>query len=241
LGQSESITYDAFGKVATKTDFNKQTTSYSYDSNDKIQTITYADGQKEEFVYNALGQTTQTTMTIGTDTFITIYSYHKTLGRLTKEIQPSGAILEYEYDSVGNLLTFKLTNADEVSSTQYQYDTLKRLKTVISPQGEPTNYSYDAVGNLKTLTHANGNQEIYSYDNLNRLTSLTHQDENANTLATFAYTLSPLGERVEIVEDNRSTSYSYDDLSRVINEEITDAKNGDYTSSYTYDEVSNRI
>ncbi len=37
------------------------------------------------------------------------------------------------------------------------------------------------------------------------------------------------------------TSYSYDALSRVTNEEITDDKNGDYSSSYTYDEVSNRI
>ncbi|MDQ7085903.1 MAG: RHS repeat-associated core domain-containing protein [Sulfurovum sp.] len=181
-------------------------------------------------------------MTIGTETFITSYSYHNTLGRLTKEVQPSAAILEYEYDSVGNLLTFTLSNANnEVSTTQYQYDTLNRLKTVISPQGEPTNYSYDDLGNLKTLTHANGTQEIYSYDNLNRLTSLIHQDANANTLATFAYTLSPLGERVEIVEDNRSTHYNYDDLSRVISEEITDSKNGDYTSSYTYDEVSNTI
>jgi len=72
----------------------------------KIKTITYADGQTETFVYNALGQTTQTTMTIGTESLTTQYNYHNTLGRLTKEIQPSGAILEYAYDSVGNFSSF---------------------------------------------------------------------------------------------------------------------------------------
>lgn len=241
LGQKETTTYDNYGRVESKTDFNNQTTSYIYDINDRIQTITYADGQVETFVYNALGQTTQTTMTVGTESLTTQYSYHNTLGRLTKEIQPSGAILEYAYDSVGNLLTFTLTNANEVSTTQYQYDTLNRLKTVISPQGEPTSYAYDEVGNLSSVIHANGNQEIYTYDNLNRLTSLEHQNANAEVLASFAYILSPLGERVEIVENNRSTSYNYDALSRVISEEITDSKNGDYSSSYIYDEVSNRI
>jgi len=39
-------------------------------------------------------------------TSTTQYSYHNTLGRLTKEIQPSGAILEYAYDSVGNFSSF---------------------------------------------------------------------------------------------------------------------------------------
>jgi len=63
----------------------------------------------------------------------------------------------------------------------------------------------------------------------------------ANIPNFYKNTLSSIGQRVEIVENNRSTSYSYDDLSRVISEEITDAKNGDYSSTYTYDEVNNRV
>jgi YD repeat-containing protein len=92
-----------------------------------------------------------------------------------------------------------------------------------------TTYTYDPTGNLSTITHANNTKEHYNYDDLNRLTSLIHKKSSDDTtLASFSYTLSPIGERTKIEELTRTTSYSYDDLSRVLTEEITDSKNGDY-------------
>ena len=241
LGQSESTTYDTYGKVSSKTDFNGQTTHYTYDSSDRVVMIAYADGQKETFVYDALGNRVKATLLVDGKSSTTTYTYDA-MGRLTLERQPTGATLAYSYDSAGNLLTLTVTNAlGEISTTTYTYDTLNRLKTVTSNTGEVTHYSYDAVGNQTELQHHNGTKALYSYDTLNRLIRLVHQDSQDATLASFDYTLSPTGERTKVTERTKTTTYTYDALGRLTTETIEDSKNGDYTASYTYDGVGNRV
>ncbi len=242
LGQTQTVSYDAQGRVASRTDFNGQVSTYSYDINDRITGINYADGSLDTFAYDAQGRTKSVSVTDPQGNVSTTTYAYDVLGRLTLETQPTGATLAYSYDSAGNLLTLTVTNAlGEISTTTYTYDALNRLKTVTANTGEVTSYSYDAVGNQTEVIHSNGTKALYSYNTLNRLTNIVHQDSQDTTLASFSYTLSPTGERTQITELAKTTTYTYDNLGRLTNEVIVDSKNGDYTASYSYDAVSNRV
>ena len=83
-----------------------------------------------------------------------------------------------------------------------------------------TTYEYDTIGNLSKIVHPNNTQQLYTYDSLNHLTKLEHQNSSGTALASFVYTLSPIGERTTIEELDRTTTYTYDELSRLLTEEI---------------------
>lgn len=241
MGQVQSSSYDAKGNLKSTVDFNGQTTTYTYDSNDRQTKTVYADGQIDEQSYDAVGNRIQSTITLGSEIRTVQYSYDNR-DRLVQEQQANGSTLNYQYDSEGNRTELEVINGADISATSYTFDILNRLETVTSAENNVTQYDYDAVGNRSSITHSNGNKAIYSYDALNRLTSLTHQDVSSSVIASFAYTLNASGKRTKIVElSGRTTDYSYDSVYRLLTESISDASNGAYNVSYTYDTVGNRI
>jgi RHS repeat-associated protein len=123
----------------------------------------------------------------------------------------------------------------------YTFDVLNRLATVTDLNGTTT-YAYDAAGNRSSVTQANDVTTHYTYDSLNRLIELQSQNSSDVVLTRFIYTLDATGRREKIEElSGRVTDYVYDDLYRLTNEQITDAQNGNYSASYQYDLVGNRI
>jgi YD repeat-containing protein len=107
-------------------------------------------------------------------------------------------------------------------------------------------YDYDAVNRLTKTTFGNSTQETRLYDTLNRLTQLSSNRLSDNVLLSqYVYTLDAVGNRTAVSEtvngQSRSIIYTYDDLYRLTEETITDAVNGDRTSSYVYDAVGNRL
>jgi YD repeat-containing protein len=169
------------GNLISHTDFNQQTTLFTYDpNNDRLLSTKYADERVESFTYNEVGQ--RQTMIDLSD--ITIYNYDNR-HRLIKEIKPNQAILEYDYDKVGNRTLLKFTPPTGVAAqVKYQYDAFNRLEKVVAPDGE-TIYNYDLVGNRQQITYANGTYTKYGYDPLNRLTSLETRKPDNSLLASY--------------------------------------------------------
>ena len=61
-------------------------------------------------------------------------------------------------------------------------------------------------------------------------------------IQSFDYTLHPTGRRTQITElDGRTSDYTYNDLYWLTSETISDVVNGNYTASYHYDKVGNRV
>ena len=56
MGQSEHFTYDANGNVLSKTDFNGETTSYAYDTFNRLVRKDYPDDSFVAFTYTANGR-----------------------------------------------------------------------------------------------------------------------------------------------------------------------------------------
>jgi RHS repeat-associated protein len=154
-------------------------------------------------------------------------------------------MLTYTYDAAGNLASMTSSNANGVS-VSYTYDSLNRLATVVDnrlPAGQQTTtYSYDPASNLATVTYPNGLESQFTYDTLNRITAM-----NA-AKASYSYTLSPTGNRTGVTEqlaskpNPRIVAWSYDNIYRLTNEDITADPNSK-TGSVTYglDPVGNRL
>jgi RHS repeat-associated protein len=95
------------------------------------------------------------------------------------------------------------------------------------------------VGNLQGYRYPNSVQTGFAYNSLNRLTNVTIS--NGSTLASYAYTLGPTGNRTQVTESGgRQVNYTYDALYRLTGETIAGGSvNG--TIGYTYDSVGNRL
>jgi RHS repeat-associated protein len=228
--------YDAAGNLKSKTDFNGKTTTYAYDTSNRLLSKTpdaSFNANPITFTYfpNGLRQT------MGDPSGATTYAYDNR-NRLTSKVTPFGT-LSYTYDAAGDLLTLKSSNTGGASDT-YTYDQLNRLGTVTDASGATT-YSYDAVGNLQNFTYPNGVTHAYSYDTLNRLTQVGAA-KNAVGISNYAYTLGTAGNRLTVAElSGRTVNYGYDSLYRLTSENVTsDPNNHNGTTSYMYDAVGNR-
>ena len=245
LGQVESSAYDATGNLVSRTDFNGKTTTYTYDSANRLLQKTpdsSLHAPPVTFTYTATGL--RTTMMDASGT--TSYTYDQ-LDRLTSKTTTVGT-LSYTYDSAGNILSIKSSNAGGASMT-YTYDALNRLATVTDVSGSMS-YGYDAVGNLNGVTYPSGISTSYSYNTLNRLVQMQSTcsipssscSAPGASIASYAYTLGPAGNRLSVSElSGRTVQYAYDDLYRLTSESIAGASAQNGAISYQYDKVGNRL
>ena len=196
LGNQTETLYNALGYRTVMTDGNDAVTTYGYDGLNRLTTINYlADGVTVEYQYDALGNRTVMTDDLGT----TSYDYDD-LYRLTKVVDPFTATVEYGYDKVGNRTN--LTYPDQRVVT-YTYDLDNRLETVLDWDTGTTIYEYDLAGRLITTTLPNGVVSVNTFDDANRLTNLSHTSSNDVLIASFAYELDKVGNRITATETIR--------------------------------------
>jgi RHS repeat-associated protein len=246
LGMSEAHTYNAVGNLLTRTDFEGKTTTYTYDSLNRLTgKIPDASLGAAAVSFSYTPTSMRASMTDATGT--SVYSYDAR-DRVIAKASPQGAIA-YTYDGVGNVLSARSSNSDGFS-VDYKYDELNRLSDVTGnaadrgsrPATGVTTYSYDAVGNLAGYMYPNGVRTGYTYNSLNRLTNMAVS--KAATLASYAYTLGPAGNRLSVAESGgRVVNYAFDNLYRLTKETVSNdpvsANNGQV--SYLYDAVGNRL
>jgi len=234
LGMSESFVHDPNGNVTEKNDFNDDKIVYEYDENNRTVKKTYPDGSEVSFTYTPTGQRETVTDSGGT----TAYAYD--LRDRVKEVtNPDSTKISYTYDDAGNRTSVTVPSG----TTTYTYDALNRLKRVTDPDNGVTTYTYDRVGNRKSVTYPNGTVAEYMYDRLNRLIKLENRNASGDLISGYIYTLGPAGnrQRVEEVHSGRVVNYTYDDLYRLTEENITDPVLGNEIISYTYDSFGNRL
>jgi len=122
------------------------------------------------------------------------------------------------------------------TNVSYAWDANNRLQTVTDNRTSgTTNYTYDATNQLQSFTYPNGVTHAYTYDNRDRNISLTA----GGVVYTQPYSFS--GRKQSVSESTgRNTGYSYDNIYRLLNENITGApSNG--SLNYTLDAVGNRL
>jgi len=231
-GNTTTYDYDAFNRLVNTTNPLRQIKTLTYDGKGNLITSTDAKGQTVTFIYDALNRLIQKTTPDNTVTF----SYDKVGNMLTATDNDSS--LAFAYDKLNRMVQASTgaTAAQPATTITYTYDTNGNRTSMTDPQGGITSYAYDALNRLTSLTNSqgqsfafsydvlsrrtalnfpNGNSMSYAYDTASRLLSLAHM-HTGSPLASFSYSYDQIGNRTSLTELNRTRSYSYDGLNRIV-------------------------
>ncbi len=179
-------------------------TYYTYDQNNKLASVTDADGGSTNYTYDEAGQLLSEEDPIGRTTS---YEYDDA-GHVLQKTLPNDGVWAYDYDENGNLIS----QTDPLDhTTTYTYDPLNRRITTTDPLLNETDYTYDPVGQLISTLDAELNTTNYSYDNDGHLASITDPMEH---MQTFGY--DDAGQKTSVTDAlGRVTSYDYDAAGRL--------------------------
>ena len=229
-------TYDLNGNRTLMID-PTGSTSYTYDTLNRLTSITNPNGETTAFAYDALGRRTSMTHDNG---MVTNYSYDAA-SQLLSLVHQLGATtvnsFTYTYDKVGN----RKTKADNNGTANYTYDTLNRLINATNPL--PSNplesFTYDEVGN-RTDSNQNGSSTFNDANQLEADANFSYQyDLNGNLIrktnkTTSAFTLYEYDAENKLIrvvrEDGSIVNYKYDGLGRRIEKEVDSV-----VTQYIYD------
>jgi RHS repeat-associated protein len=182
-----STTYDQGGNLASRTDQLSQTTTFGYDTLNRLTSISYDDPATPDvgYTYDANGNRTQ--MTDGTGE--TAYSYDQ-LNRLTSVTSPGPTTVGYRYDRDGNRTRLIYPDATAVT---YTIDKADRLSSLLDWGSRQVSYAYWADGLLRTATKPDGSVATYAYDNARRMVDILHTAAGGGVVDRFHYTVDAAG------------------------------------------------
>lgn len=206
-GPFATYAYDAHGNLTSATDFNG-TTSFTYDSADRVVQIDYPGGSFLKYQYDSAGRRVKMFDHTG---FTVNYTYD-TAGRLASLTDGAGnPIVAYTYNSAG-----QLTREDNGNGTftTYQYDlTGKLLHLINSAPGNVVNsrfdYTYDSLGRAATMTTLDG-QWQYTYDAAGELVRAVFTSNNTGVVPhqDLQYTYDAAGNRTSTLVNGTTTQYT---------------------------------
>jgi RHS repeat-associated protein len=185
--------YAASGNINSITDPKGHTTTYGYDTLNRLKTLTQPGDVTTSYAYDRHGNLISITDAEGQTT---TYKYDD-MGRVTSAHSPDTGTVTYVYDEWGNAI--KETDARGITM-EFKYDLLHRLVGAIFPDpSENISYIYDertnGTGRLTGITDPSGKTAFY-YDNRGRLTQKTSTIIGVDF--TLNYTYTP-GNRLESV------------------------------------------
>ena len=145
-------------------------------------------------------------------------------------------LLHLAYDNAGNVL--RSTDAEN-RVTEFTYDPMNRLISVLDADLKMTQYGYDPKGNLTQVRDAKNQTTTFTYDGLDRLISAT------NPLGlTESFVYDGNGNLTSTTNRNGQTiAFNYDALNRLISKTRppTSSETGNQTTTFGYDSVGNLL
>jgi len=209
--RQHTATYDALGRKLTDVGGQSQTTSFTYDNNDNIISIT---DPLSHIAYRSVDQ----------------------LNRVTKVKDQGLSTASISYDSHNRPLT--VTDA-KGNTTTFTYDGLGNTTQISNPDTLTSTYKYDSAGNLTKATDARSVVTNYTWDALDRM--LTRQypaDSSLNASITYdsarAGYHNAIGHIASLTDQTGSLSRSYDERGNILFDSRT-LTGQLYKTGYTYE------
>jgi RHS repeat-associated protein len=185
---SYQYTYDGAGNQLTKYEA-KGTTTYTYDSLNRLSAVEEPDGKKTSYTYDGAGNRKTEQVEKGLVSATTVY-YYSAQNRLTATLSSNGTKTVYLYDYNGNLLSKSTSKMKMISVDELTKEDLPNFDLIIRRES--------------TQGTGSDNFTTYQYDNYNRLINT----KSANTSATYGYNAQ--GYRVEKQVNNKTIRYLYE-------------------------------
>jgi RHS repeat-associated protein len=231
------------GLVASTTDPNSQTTTYSYDSIGRLASVSYPDGGGTSFQFPSATETDKTTKQTASSSIVQ-KTFLDGFGRSvqTATSAPEGTISsETTYDANGRAYCVSNPHSGASSSTDgntcLNYDVLGRVTTQTQPDGNTISISYS--GNSRTILDELQHPKKVIYDAFGRLTSVW--EPNASGVLSYEtdYKYNVFDKVTQVDQwggasgssGDRVRSFVYDSLGRMTSQ--TEPESG--TTSFAYD------
>lgn len=185
------------------------TTTYAYDTNFDLTTVT-----------NALSQVTTVTS-------------RDTAGRPKKITDPNSVEADLAYDTNGKITSVvRAYGTGLAATTSFTYDVDELLTKVTLPNSVYTSYSYDNAQRLTGVTDVPGNTITYTLDNAGNATQRLYKNTTPTTTYTHTRTYDELSRLLHSVGAASQTAiYAWDTDSNLST--YTDPRTN--ATSYTYD------
>ena len=199
LGNTTTYNYDTSNRLSTIVDANSNTVlTLTYDSADRVLTRTDSQGYQLTYAYDNIDRVTKITYPDGT-TDLYDYTFQ------------SGPLMGTESQELRK-------HTDRLSRvTTYAYDADQRLTSVTEPTSgsatRTTQYKYYENGTLEDIIDANGNDTHWAIDIQSRPTSKTYQyGTTSATTETYAYenTTSRLHSITDALGQVKTFAYNHD-------------------------------
>jgi len=197
-----AVTYDAFSRVATRTDSQGWTTAYTYDALDRITRQTYPDGTSRSFTYNILDLVAVTDRQGRTTTFT-----HDADENLTSVTDPAGHTVQFTYYENGKPQSIIDPNGHAVAWT---IDLQGRVTTKTDANGGVYSFAYDpATSRLASVTDPLGQIKQFTYSPDDRMASVQYPNAINPTASVYFADDPDFMRRVSMTDGNGTTTYSY--------------------------------
>jgi RHS repeat-associated protein len=190
-----TYSWDGAGRLNAFTNGRNQTTTTTYDGNDRKTGKTYSSGgTSAQFTYDAAGNLKSLSNGAGATNFT-----YDDADRPTTLSYPDGKIVSQTYDK-GFLKTITYPSGITVN---YTYNNRRRISAVswtVAGVTHSISFHYDAVGNLLKETRTNGVTTDYSYDKINNVLTIVHA-KGATSLVSMSFLRNAAG---NITSETRS-------------------------------------
>ena len=255
LGGATNYTYDDMGRLTSESTVSGGTKSYEYNELNIRKKITNARGQVRQIFYDAMGRITGYNSPEGSVSYtydvsgnvLTVVDSHGTitrtydaLNRVSNYTDTYGKVIRYEYDAVGNLS--KIIYPDNTAVT-YAYDGNHNLIRVTDWANRVTSYTYDVNNRVVGVTKPDGSVTTTVYDNKQRVTSTVERTVGGVIITGFEYTYDDLSRIIEekVLANSTKMCYTYDSLGRVTARTVKQISDDSVisTETFTYDAAGN--
>ncbi len=255
LGGATNYTYDDMGRLTSESTVSGGTKSYEYNKLNVRKKITNARGQIRQVFYDSMGRITGYTSPEGAVSYtydangnvLTVVDSHGTitrtydaLNRVLSYTDTYGKVIRYEYDAVGNLS--KIIYPDNTAVT-YAYDANHNLIRVTDWANRVTSYTYDVNNRVVGVTKPDGSVTTTVYDNKQRVTSTVERTATGAVITGFEYTYDDLSRIIEekVLANSTKMCYTYDNLSRVTARTVKKLSDNSVvsTETFNYDAAGN--
>jgi RHS repeat-associated protein len=224
LGHQKRTTYGPDGLVkASIVDERNNETRFQYDDNDRVVSVTYADGTSKSYGYDCCAALSFTDENGNKTTFTRDPLLH-----ITQKKDGMGNTTGYDYDKNGRLIFM----ADALGKTTTKtYDAAGRMTGFTDPKGNSIQMGYNANGIMTSLRDKRGKVTSFSYNSTDVLLSIN------NPLGqTTAFTRDALGRVITITNGRGQTiGLTQDKDGRIIRK----SHGGTTWADYGYDFVGN--
>ena len=200
-GKMGEVTKTVRTVMASVADIRTYVYGATYDSWNRVRTMTYPDGEVVTYHYDEAGQVESLTS--------------------NKQGNESTIVEQIGYDKDGHTVYTKLGNGTE---TEYAYDDVRqRLQEMnLTASGSDimrNKYHYDAVDNILGINNdvtpysstklGGASSHTYQYDKLNRLISATGSAKDASYTLNMAYNVMsmPFSKEQNVEKSNKAQSY----------------------------------